>query len=315
MKNLSLRSLIKSGLALAFLAVFFTACQKMDVRPPGNTDKRTIAQLVSQTPGFELLKAAIARAGLQDDLNKPGNLTVFAPTNDAFIAAGFKNTADIAKADKEVLKSILLFHVLDKRVPASAIPEANNTPVTALSGGTLYATRKGSNVSINGVTVIRADINAANGVIHVINRVLLPPAGNLVVVAQSNPAFSFLVAAVVRAGLASALQGDGPLTVFAPTNQAFIDAGFKDINSIQQADPAALTPILLYHVVAGRVFSSQLSNGPVPTLLIPQTVGISLAGPTVKGNRNATPSNIIITDVVATNGVVHAIDQVLLPNP
>jgi len=315
MKKFSMRLMITPGLMVAFFALLFSACQKMDLRPPGNTDKRSIAQLVSQTPGFELLKAAISRAGLQDDLNKPGNLTVFAPTNDAFINAGFKTTSDIAKADKETLRNILLFHVLGQRVPASAIPEANNTPVTTLSQQTLYATRNGSNVSINGVSVVRADINASNGVIHVINRVLLPPVGNIVDVAQSNPAFSFLVAAVIRAELVNALQGDGPLTVFAPTNEAFINAGFPDISSIQQAKPADLTPILLYHVVAGRVFSSQLSNGPVPTLLTPQTVGISLAGPTVRGNRNSSASNIIITDVVATNGVVHAIDQVLLPNP
>lgn len=317
MKKLTLPKLPAAGLALALMTLVFSACQKMDVKPPRNTDKKTISQLVSTTPGFELLKAALARTGLVDDLNnKSGNFTVFAPTNEAFMAAGFRNTADIAKADKDVLKNIILYHALGSRVPANAIPEANNTAVNTLQGSPIYATRSGSNVSINGVRVIRADINASNGVVHVINRVLIPASGNIVQTAIANPNFSYLVAAVVRADLGGALSGTGPFTVFAPINQAFIDAGFPTIESINNAPQATLQRILLYHVVGARVFSTQLSNGPVPTLLTPQTVGINLAGPTVLGNANGgQASNIIITDVLATNGVIHAIDRVLLPNP
>ena len=317
MKKLTFSKLSAAGLALAFMTLVFSACQKMDVKPPRNTDKKTISQLVSTTPGFELLKAALARTGLVDDLNnKSGNFTVFAPTNEAFMAAGFRNTSDIAKADKDVLKNIILYHALGSRVPANAIPEANNTAVNTLQGSPIYATRNGNNVSINGVRVIRADINASNGVVHVINRVLIPASGNIVQTAIANPNFSYLVAAAVRADLGGALSGSGPFTVFAPINQAFIDAGFPTIESINNAPQATLQRILLYHVVGARVFSTQLSNGPVPTLLTPQTVGINLAGPTVLGNANGgQASNIIITDVLATNGVIHAIDRVLLPNP
>jgi uncharacterized surface protein with fasciclin (FAS1) repeats len=322
MKKLTFPKLSAAGLALAFMTLVFSACQKMDIKPPRDTDKKTISQLVSTTPGFELLKAALARTGLVDDLNnKSGNFTVFAPTNEAFMAAGFRNTSDIAKADKDALKNIILYHALGSRVPASGIPQANNTAVNTLQGSPIYATRSGSNVSINGVRVIRADINASNGVVHVINRVLIPASGNIVQTAIANPNFSYLVAAVVRASnstldVAGALSGTGPFTVFAPINQAFIDAGFPTIESINNAPQAILQRILLYHVVSDRVFSTQLSNGPVPTLLAPQTVGINLAGPTVLGNANGgQASNIIITDVLATNGVIHAIDRVLLPNP
>jgi uncharacterized surface protein with fasciclin (FAS1) repeats len=320
MKKLTLSKLPAAGLALAFMTLVFSACQKMDVKPPRDTDKKTISQLVSTTPGFELLKAALSRTGLVDDLNKKGTFTVFAPTNEAFMAAGFRNTSDIAKADKNVLRNIILYHALDSRIPASGIPEANNTAVNTLQGSPIYATRSGNNVSINGIRVIRADINASNGVIHVINRVLIPASGNIVQTAIANPNFTYLVAAVVRASnstldVAAALSGTGPFTVFAPVNQAFIDAGFPTIESINNAPQSTLQRILLYHVVSGRVFSTQLSNGPVQTLLTPQTVGINLAGPTVLGNANGgQASNIIITDVLATNGVIHAIDRVLLPN-
>jgi uncharacterized surface protein with fasciclin (FAS1) repeats len=320
MKKLTLPKLPAAGLVLAFMTLLFSACQKMDVRPPRDTDKRTISQLVNSTPGFELLKAALSRTGLVDDLNKSGNFTVFAPTNEAFIAAGFRTTSDIAKADRNVLRNIILYHALGSRVPASAIPEANNTAVNTLQGSPIYATRSGSNVSINGVRVIRADINASNGVIHVINRVLIPASGNVLETVRANPNFSYLAAAVVRGSssfidLGNILAVGGPLTVFAPVNQAFIDAGFPTIESINNAPGSTVQAILLYHVIGSRVFSSQLSNGPVATQFNAQTVGINLAGPTVLGNGNGgQASNIITTDILATNGVIHAIDRVLLPN-
>ena len=114
--------------------------------------------------------------------------------------------------------------------------------------------------------------------------------------------------------VAAALSGAGPLTVFAPTNQAFINAGFPTIESINAADPAALTSILTYHVVAARVFSCNLVDNAEVTTLNGGKLTIKLAGGAkVKGSSNSGPSNIVITDLVATNGVVHVIDQVLLP--
>ena len=114
--------------------------------------------------------------------------------------------------------------------------------------------------------------------------------------------------------VAAVLSGAGPFTVFAPTNQAFINAGFTTIASINAADPNNLTAILTYHVIGARVFSSDLLNNSMPATVNGGTVKITLTGgPKVKGNSNATGSNIILTDILATNGVVHVIDQVLLP--
>jgi uncharacterized surface protein with fasciclin (FAS1) repeats len=137
--------------------------------------------------------------------------------------------------------------------------------------------------------------------------------GNIVEVAAANPNFTYLVAAVQKAGLVNALAGAGPLTVFAPTNQAFMDAGFPTIASIQAAPASALIPILTYHVYAGRVFSSDLINGQVLTMLSGGTTTISLANGVQIDGAGSAPSNIIQTDVMATNGVIHAIDRVLLP--
>jgi len=273
-------------------------------------------QLRNSTPrqaSFHLLSFAIAKAGLADDLNNPKfAYTLFAPTDEAFAAIGLGTRDAISAVPQDKLKSILLYHVLASKVLAAQVP-TSYTELTMLSNQKAYIIRRDAGVFINGTQVIAADIAAKAGVIHAIDRVLLPPAGTIVDVAVANPNFSYLVAAVQRAGLVDALSGAGPLTVFAPTNQAFIDAGFPTIASIQAAPPSALIPILTYHVVAGRTFSSDLTNGETLTMLSGGTTTIMLTNGAQIDGANSAPSNITQTDIMATNGVVHVIDRVLLP--
>jgi uncharacterized surface protein with fasciclin (FAS1) repeats len=269
---------------------------------------------------FTYLAVALARTGLTSTLSTlSSNYTLFAPTDDAFRAAGFNTIQDIVKAPKEVLTPILLYHVLGAKVLAAQVPAGPNAAVETLNGADAYVTSNSNGVFINGNPVIVADVKAANGVIHVIDNILMPPVGNIVATAVANPNFTYLVAAVLRASqgstnVAALLSGDGPLTVFAPVNQAFIDAGFATIADITAADPDALTPILAYHVVAGRVFSSDLTNNmSVPMFAGGNTTITLTGGPKIKGNGNAMAANIIKTDIVTTNGVIHVIDGVLLP--
>ena len=301
---------------IALISLLAFSCKK------SKDEQKTVYQTIAADQHYSFLTAAINKAGLANALNdnsKEG-LTLFAPSNDAFMAAGFTSVADLAKVPDSVLKKILLYHVLGTRVLAAQIPQASNSEVTTLNTQPIYATRTSDNkVFINGVPVVKADIVCTNGVIHEINRVLLPATGTIVQTAINNPDLSLLVAAVLRASqgstdVASVLSGTGPFTVFAPTNQAFINAGFADANAINAADPNTLTPILTYHVIAGRIFSSDLTDGATPATVNGATVTISLsAGAQVKGNGNSTASNITATDIVASNGVVHIIDQVLLP--
>lgn len=274
------------------------------------------AQLRSSTPrqaSFQLLSFAIARAGLANELNDPRfAYTLFAPTDEAFAALGLGTRQAINDVPLEKLKAILLYHVLASKVTAAQVP-STYTELTMLSDQKAYIIRSGAGVFINGTPVVSADIEAKNGIIHAVDRVLLPPSGNIVEVAVANPNFTYLVAAVQRAGLVNALAGPGPLTVFAPTNQAFIDAGFPTIASIEAAPASALIPILTYHVFAGRVFSSDVANGQVLTMLSGGTTTISLANGAQIDGASSAPSNIIQTDIMATNGVIHAIDRVLLP--
>lgn len=165
-----------------------------------------------------------------------------------------------------------------------------------------------SGVSINGsANVTQADLNLKNGVIHVIDKVLLPP--TVVDIATANSNFSILVQAVVKANLVATLNGAGPFTIFAPDNAAFKTLFMQlGITGIADLTADQLTPILLYHVVNGNIRSNQLTDGPVTTLN--GTIQITLM-PTPKINGSA---NIIATDIQATNGVVHVIDAVLLPS-
>ncbi len=312
-------TIAQAALLLVMTVVLSISCKYLPpVEPPA---KNTIFQKLTDDGRFQFLSVAIARAGLSGTLSdKNASLTLFAPTDEAFKNAGFATTESVAKAPIETLKAILLYHVLPSAVTSSQIPLASNTQVNTVANLPVFVTRTSAgSVFVNGVSVIQKDWMAKNGVIHVINKVLMPPSGNIVQTAQGNANLTYLVAAVLRASqgsvnVAAVLSGTGPFTVFAPTNQAFINAGFTTIDAINAADPATLTSILTYHAIAARVFSSDLSEGLEPSTVNGEKVKITLSGgPKVKGKSNASASNIIITDIVTTNGVVHVIDQVLLP--
>jgi uncharacterized surface protein with fasciclin (FAS1) repeats len=279
----------------------------------------SIAQIVASGPNFTLLKEAVIKSGLLSTLSNPGTFTVFAPTDSAFNAAGFKTTADIDALNPDTLKSIILYHALTTPYFSTAIPTASNTPLVSANGKTVYVTKNSKGVFVNGIPVKIADVPASNGVIHVIGSVLFPPTKNLVALAQSNPNLTYLVAAIIRASsgstnVLSVLSGSGPFTVLAPTNAAFIAAGFPTIAAIQSADPNTLASILTLHVFGARIFSSDLASGTSPATLNGETLTFNLSsGATVSGKGNKTAANIVQTNILAFNGVVHVIDQVLLP--
>ena len=305
------------------LAVALTSC-KDEENPITTPVPQTIAQLVTSNSQFTLLSAAVTRANLGATLSGAGPFTVFAPSDAAFRAAGFADAAAINAVPVATLTNILLYHVVSGSVASSAIPAGQTAQATALTtNGTAYITKasstSGTGVSINGARVVQADVAASNGVIHVIDKIILPPAGNILAVAQSDTTLTYLVAAALRGGTAvtGALGGTTPLTVFAPTNSAFRAAGFSTIAAINAAPVATLTNILTYHVIPGaRAYSPTLTNGAsIPTFQTGTvTIGVTSTGVTVLGKSNGTnASNVTTPDITATNGVVHKIDRVLLP--
>lgn len=273
---------------------------------------------------FSTLIAAVTAAD-EDILsvllgNGPSDMgiTLFAPTNAAFEAAGITTLPDAA-----TLSAVLKYHVLDGTVGSGDLP-TGSADITTL-GGDFYLSNVAGGVFINGSTeVVATDITGSNGVVHVIDRTLLPPAQNIAEIvsasAAADPAeFTLLLAALETADLTATFTGDGPFTVFAPTDAAFQAAGFADVAAVEAADPATLAAILTHHVVkaSARVFSTDLTDDLVVTMLNDQDVTIDLDNLTVQDAAGSDPASGLVADqlnILATNGVIHVIDKVLLPN-
>ena len=263
---------------------------------------QTIVDIAVSNPDFSILVQALQKAELVEALQGEGPFTVFAPTNQAFIDAGI----DLNAISKDDLANILKYHVLAGKFLAA---ELNEKGYATLNGQKFFVDFNSGKIFINGKTeVIATDITASNGVIHVLDMVLMPPAGNIVEIAQETEKLSSLVAAVVKAQLVDALSSDGPFTVFAPTNAAFAELLNQLGVSLDEVNVADLKSILLYHVVNERLFSADLESTSYTTLN-GASIKVNTSDFTINGDVN-----IIATDVIATNGVVHLIDQVLLPS-
>ena len=279
------------------------------------TTPGTIVDEATKAGVFNTLLAAAGAAELVDALNGDGPLTVFAPTDDAFAALpeGTVETL-LLPENKKMLQDILLYHVVSGEVLAQqAISLAgNNSMVATLQGDEIELSLNNGDLFINESQVITADVIASNGVIHVINQVLLPPMPtmNIVETAINAGSFNTLVAAVQAADLVDALQGPGPLTVFAPTDAAFAALPVGTVETLLKPEnKQQLTDILLYHVVAGSVVASDLEMKKSLETLFGQDVMVEM----VDGELIINKSKIIIKDIKATNGVIQVIDAVLLP--
>lgn len=302
---------------LAFGAlVSFTSCDDDDPIPVDNT----VTGKVVADPNFSTLELAVGRAGLATTLSGAGPFTVFAPDNAAFAAAGITETVLNSLTPAQV-SAILLYHTIGAKILATDVPAGPNAKVVTAGGDSVFVTRNATGVFVNGIQVTQANIEASNGVVHKIGRVLNPPAGNIVATATAAGLDS-LVKAVLRAtngpggdpSLAGALS-NSLLTVFAPTNQAFTNLlPVLGVNNINLIDAATLANVLKYHVVGSRAFSSDLANGSLAMLAAGNTTISLTSGATIRGNGNgANASNITATNIVCRNGVVHLIDRVLLP--
>ena len=303
------------AVAASLFAFSVTSCEKDAATP-------TIAAVVIDGANFTLLEKALIKADLVATFQGAGTFTVFAPTDDAFKAAGI-DEAFIAANTKETLAAVLKTHVLSTKVLSTAIVTGDNTSTATLNGN-VFITKNTAGVSVNGAKVTSADVAASNGVVHVIDRVLFPTALDVVATAQASSIHTLLVAAIVKAGLVTTLQGAGPFTVFAPNNTAFeaLGAPYNTVANIQgmnATQTAALKDILLYHVVAARVFSTNLKAGTVGTALATKSVTVNLdSGVKVTGGTAANVANVVTSPVArfnisATNGVIHTIDKVLVP--
>ena len=260
---------------------------------------KNIVQTAVAAGSFQQLAAALTKANLVDALSAPGPFTVFAPSDAAFDAFEKANPGALAKLSVEDLTMILKYHVVaGAAVKASELK--NGQLVQTLAGPAVAVDLSGDKPKLGSATVTMADIEATNGVIHVIDAILMPPK-DIVETALGAGKFTTLAKALTDAGLVETLKGKGPFTVFAPTDDAF-----KKLATVPSGD--ALKNVLLYHVVMGQVGPLDLGDKSVLTMvagspaLVDTSDGVKVAG-----------AKVTMPNVVASNGVIHVIDSVMLP--
>lgn len=296
---------------VALLAASLVACGDDDVtdtQEPG-----TIAATAAASSDLSTLTAALDAAGLVSALEGTGPFTVFAPTNAAFDALGPDVVAALLEdGNIDILSRVLTFHVVSG---AAAFAEdlSDGQTFTTVEGGELTVGVSGGSVTVNGAAVVTADIEASNGVVHIIDDVLVPSDTDVYEAAVLTEETTTLAAAVGAADLAGALQGDGPFTVFAPVNAAFEALGTDRLEVLlDPANQALLQKVLTYHVISGAAIEAgDLSDGQMATTLEGSDVTFDLSDasdPKING------VSIIATDIPVENGVIHLIDGVLTDN-
>jgi transforming growth factor-beta-induced protein len=268
-------------------------------------ETRDIVDIAVEDGRFTALVEAVQAAGLVDALKGEGPLTVFAPTDDAFAALP-EGTLAALHSDVSALSNILLYHVAAGKYMAADVLASDS--LLSLQGQYASFSTDMDKVMIDNAQIILTDIEASNGVIHVIDAVILPETRDIVDIAVEDGRFETLVAAVGAAGLVDALKADGPLTVFAPTDDAFAALPEGTIEGLLEDIPT-LTNILLYHVVDGKVMAADVVELSEAETLLGENVSIMVEDGKVMINE----SQVIITDIEASNGVIHVIDAVLLP--
>jgi uncharacterized surface protein with fasciclin (FAS1) repeats len=306
--------LVRSPLAVT-AALILAACGS-----DTSAATQNVVQLAQANPDLSILVEAVVAADLPATLSGTGPFTVFAPTNAAFAALLTELGVTKAQllANKPLLTAVLQYHVVGAKVLKAQIPLGK--AISPLAGGFFKIDQVGADFVITDgrnrtAKITATDIAATNGVVHVVDKVILPADKNIVQTAQALPDFSILVEAVVAADLATTLSGAGPFTVFAPTNAAFAalltELGVTKAQLL--ANKPLLTKVLTYHVLGARVLKADVVPGPQPATV--EGENFSISGTLVITDKRARTSNIVATDVLASNGVIHVIDKVILPSP
>ena len=327
------------------IIVFALALSLFPMQPAFAQDSADIVDTAVAAGNFNTLVAAVQAAGLVDTLKGEGPFTVFAPTDEAFAKLPPETLAAALADPQGLLTQVLLYHVVPGKVMAADL--SDGMEATTAQGEAVKFTLGDASAMVNNANIIATDIETSNGVIHVIDTVILPPSitgaaaaeeamteepvveemvteepaaeassaeatmemADIVDTAVAAGSFNTLVAAVQAAGLVDALKGDGPFTVFAPTDEAFAKLPAGAVDALL-ADPSGdLTQILLYHVVPGKVMAADLSDGLEAATLQGDKVTFKLSD----GGAMVNDANIVTTDIETSNGVIHVIDSVIMP--
>ncbi len=298
---------------LGFSVLALSSCKDDDDDDivPDDPMPASVAEVISESDDHATLAAAVSAAGLTETLSGNGPFTVFAPTDDAFDALPEGTLQSLLDDAEGALTDILLYHVVETKAMSSGLSNGQNIPT--LFGEDVTVTINSEGVFINDAKVTIADIETENGVVHVIDAVLMPEApmpATVVDIVVSSADHETLEAAVTAAGLVETLQGDGPFTVFAPTDAVFAALPDGTLDDLLDDPSGVLTDILLYHVVAGKAMSSDLSDGQEIETVFGDDITVAINNDGVFIND----AMVTVADIEAENGVVHVIDAMLGAN-
>ena len=262
-----------------------------------------IIDVATTLPGFETLAGLVTQADLIDTLKSEGPFTVFAPADPAFEALP-PAIVDAVAGDPTILSTVLTYHVIAGKYNLDQLPVG---PIMTVAGVELTVTKANGVTYIDGNAVALQNVQATNGVIHVMGNVLVPPLGDIIDVATTLPGFTTLANLVTQADLITTLKGEGPFTVFAPVDDAFDALPAATLNAVL-ADPELLKTVLTYHVVAGKLTTDMLEEGTLMTV-----AGVELTVTKVDGVTYVDGNPIVVQNVQASNGVIQVLGAVLVP--
>lgn len=291
------------------LLMVVVAVASLGMTNAGMAQQKDIVTTAVEAGSFKTLAAALTAGDLVGALQGKGPFTVFAPTDEAFAKIPADTLKMLLKPEnKDKLVAILTYHVVSGKVDAAHVVDLSGA--TTLNGQRVDIAVNDGTVNIDKASVVKADIQCSNGIIHVIDTVMMPASDNIVATADKAGTFKTLLAAAKAAGLVEALTGEGPLTVFAPNDKAFAALPAGTVESLLKPENKdQLVAILKYHVVAGRVYSNDvLDSSEIETLN-----GSAITPAMVDGNATISGAGLVATDVDASNGVIHIIDAVMMP--
>ena len=276
----------------------------MDNHRTGN-----IIEVAQRAGSFTTLVAAVQAAGLADVLSGEGPFTVLAPTDEAFEALPAGTVAHLLEPEnKALLQSILLYHVIPAEVASTQVVKV--TSAQTAGGQRVDIDVRNGQVFVDDARVIATDVEATNGVVHAIDRVIMPATEDILATAGEAGSFTTLAAALDAARLVGALRGDGPFTVFAPTDEAFAALPAGTVQELLKPENrSTLQAILKYHVISGRIYADDAVEAGVAATLQGDDVRIRISN----GRLTVNGANVIASDIETTNGIIHVIDAVILP--
>ncbi|HEY0274206.1 MAG TPA: fasciclin domain-containing protein [Chitinophaga sp.] len=328
---------MKRNIVLASLLLLFGACKKDDAaKTTTSTDdnNRLLYVIEDNKFNFSQFNAALDITSLNSVLLEKGPYTVLLPDNNAFSAAGYGDVTALAQESGTVLNNMIHYHILKGTWELDKLPYRFNQSITTLLGAQLFVTHwvKGPDtvITINGTKVTAENLPASNGLIQVINAVMPPLLQDKISDAiAADASLTFFNTALQTAGMKDLLAGEGPFTVFAPNNTAWMNAGFPSEDSVAHTNPAVLKALLEYQIAQDRRFiydyvlstdesavsqQTMLNKNYVTINLLPDPSGVGYSSLTITGTGNATPCKLVKSNVLSNNGVLHIIDQMIKEN-